>query len=134
MKRIFFLIATAIILNACEDSTNNITPDLKKNNWKVSHYLDDNRDETYYFANWEFSFEDNGVVKATKGTEVVTGTWTEHNSSSGSNKLILNFGLVEPWDELTEDWVIVEKTNSVIKLEDFDEETNLTDLLHFTKL
>lgn len=132
MKKLLIIAIAAIFISACQKDNQNITPDLKKNKWEISYFWDKDKDETYHFTNWEFSFEENGVLKASKSSEIVTGTWAEQNSSSGSPKLIINFGTIEPFDELNDDWKLIEKTSSIIKLEDVSGSGG-TEILHFRK-
>jgi len=132
MKNLNILIIAVMFFSACQKDTKNISPDLMKNKWEVSYFWDKDKDETYHFTNWEFSFEDNGILKASKSSDIVTGTWIEQSSSNSNSKLIINFGQIEPFDELNDDWHIIERTSSIIKLED-ESGSGGTEILHFRK-
>jgi hypothetical protein len=80
--------------------------------WRVSFYWD-KKDETADFTGYSFSFNSGAQVIATKGSTTVKGTWSE-----SSSKFIINFGTDAVLSELNDDWQIVEKTTSSIKLKD----------------
>lgn len=132
MKKLSIVILAVLIFAACNKETKDISPELKNNKWEVSYFWDKDKDETYHFTNWEFSFEENAVLKASKSSEIITGTWLEQSSSSSNSKLIINFGEVEPFDELNDDWHVMERTSKVIKLED-ESGSGGTEILHFRK-
>ncbi len=97
--------------------------------WKVSYYWDKDKDETSDFAGYTFNFKSNGVLEAVKSGVTTTGTW-QHNSSS--NKLIINIGTTKPLTNATDDWLIQERNDNLIKLRD-DNTTQLEEL-YFQKL
>jgi hypothetical protein len=80
--------------------------------YRISFYWD-KKDETSDFAGYNFSFSSGGQATATKGSATVKGTWSE----SGS-KFIIDFGTDAVLSELNDDWQIVEKTATTIKLKD----------------
>ncbi len=67
------------------------------------------------------------MVTASNGTNNVTGTW-----SLVSSKLILNFGTITDFEDLNDDWLIVEKTGTAIKVKDDNPARN--EKLEFIKL
>ena len=70
-------------------------------------------------------FGDGGVLMAHKGATMISGTWSETSS-----KIIINF--TDPvLSELNNDWLIVEKTSSSIKLK--DDNPAQDDQLHLAK-
>ncbi|MBK7874118.1 MAG: hypothetical protein IPJ74_27455 [Saprospiraceae bacterium] len=82
--------------------------------------LDKDKDETSDFSGYVFTFEQGGVFKSTKNGVTTTGTWQVNSSS---NKLIINSGsAVKPLDDLSDDWIIVEKNDKLIKLKDDNDE------------
>jgi hypothetical protein len=80
--------------------------------WKVSFYWD-KKDETSNFSGWSFAFNSGGTAVATRGSSTVNGTW-----SQTSSKFILSFGSDATLSDLNNDWLIVEKTGSIIKLKE----------------
>jgi len=84
--------------------------------WKISYFFDE-KDETGDYTGYVLTFTSNGVVKAVKGATTITGSWTT-NGDDGSLELNMIFGETEPFDELTEDWDILEYNAQTIKLND----------------
>jgi hypothetical protein len=80
--------------------------------YRISFYWD-KKDETSDFAGYSFSFNSSGQATATKGSTTAKGTWSE----SGS-KFIIDFGTDVVLSELNDDWQIVEKTATTIKLKE----------------
>lgn len=138
MKKVRFSLLTLTLLslmafNACTNSNDDNLPNSNVTNqlttsgdWKVSYYWDKDKDETNDFSGYSFLFKDNGVLEALKNGVTTNGTW---QINSSSNKLIIFMGTARPLENLNDDWIIVEKTDSVIKLRD-DNDTHLEEL-HF---
>ena len=131
------VIALAVIvgfttLQSCSRSddqaaiVNSITDSTYTGNWKVSLFFDDT-DETAMFTGYTFTFSDGGVLTATNGTTTITGAW-----SVTSTKLNISFPATAGFDEVNDDWLIVEKTATTIKLK--DDNPAQTDKLEFIKL
>ncbi len=83
-------------------------------NWKVVYYFDD-KDETYKFNGYSFVFSTDGKLTATFSGQTKTGVWSVNSSS---NKLIITISGTDALDDMTDDWLIVEKTDASIKLKD----------------
>ncbi len=128
----FYLIAIVIASQVLQSSSCSKSEDQSvisgdySGGWKVSMYFD-NSDETYKFSGYTFTFNNGGQLTATNGSNTITGTW-----STGSSKLIINFGATANFSDLNDDWLIEEKTSSSIKLKD-DNPAQL-DKLQFIKL
>ncbi len=97
--------------------------------WQVSYYWDKDKDETSDFAGYVFTFQDNNVLKVVKNGVTTTGTW-QHDASS--NKLIINLGGIKPLSNATDDWLLIERTDNLIKLR--DDNTDHVEELHFRRL
>ncbi len=97
--------------------------------WHITYFWDEDKDETYKFNGWVFQFQDNGVFRAVSLSETRQGTWTVNPSSQ---KLIIDITGFQPLDELNDDWLILEQSDTLIKLRD-DNDTHLEEL-HFQKL
>lgn len=93
---------------------------LTTDSWFVSFFFDD-EDETYEFTGFEFVFHTDGTATASNGVINEPGTWSISSSSSGTLKLILDFGDEDPLDELDEDWKVIDFSNELIRLKDDDE-------------
>ena len=94
--------------------------------FKISLYFDDNRDKTSNFSGYSFEFISGGIVKATSGTTVTNGTWSE-----SGNRFQITFSQ-SPLDKLSHNWVIEEKTTSNMKFR--DDNTSENEKVYFTRL
>lgn len=120
---LFFGLYLAIIAGACTNGNDDNSPagnlpDILTDGsgqWRVSYYWDKDKDETNDFAGYTFNFNSDGTLEAVKNGSTTTGSW-QHNSSS--NKLIINLGDVKPLGDATDDWLIIERTDNLIKLRD----------------
>lgn len=104
----------SLILISCskKDDVSSITQGSVNGTWRVSLYFD-NSDETYKFSGYNFTFNSNGQLTATNGSNTITGTW-----SQGSSKFNISFGTTPVFEDLNDDWLTVEKTSTSIKLKD----------------
>ncbi|WP_336515016.1 hypothetical protein [Pollutibacter soli] len=93
----------------------------------VIHYYWDEKNETSDFAGYVFEFLGNGQLKAKKGSTTVTGSWQETSS-----KFIINFGNDPVLEEINDDWEKIERTSTLIHLE--DDNPGQDDELHFVRL
>ena len=131
MKRLLSISGLVLItslLTSCtrsNDDTNTINNAATAGKWKVSLYFDE-KDETSDFAGYNFTFNTNGTATAEKSGSSVAGTW----STTGS-KFVVDFSADDVLDELSNDWLIVEKTNTSIKLK--DDNTTKNERLEFVK-
>lgn len=114
---------------------------VRSGSWKITNYYDTDQDETTDFNGYNFTFGSGNVLTASNGTNNYTGTWSVTNSDSnddddsGSSDIDFNiaFSSPEKFQELTDDWDIIEKSATVIKLRDISGGNGGTDYLTFTK-
>jgi len=114
-----------------DDDINNeeFTEILTDGVWYVTEYFDDT-DQTGLFTDYEFTFAADNTAQATDGSNNVPGTW---NLSSSSSDLDLFFGTADPFDELDDDWDIIEYTTDIIRLKDVSGGNGGTDYLTFER-
>ncbi|WP_339609443.1 hypothetical protein [uncultured Planktosalinus sp.] len=105
---------------------------LTTDSWFVSYFFDD-EDETYEYAGFEFFFNPGGEATASDGSTSIAGSWSVTTSSDGQLKLNLDFGDDDPFDELEEDWKVIEFTNELIRLFDVIGGDGTTDYLTFSR-
>src|SRR5690606_687864 len=86
---------------------------LTSGSWFVTYFFDD-VDETQDFAGYEFTFATDNTAQAVGTSNTVDGTWSLTNSNTPD--LNLFFGTNDPFDELDEDWDIIEAAQDIIKL------------------
>lgn len=123
--RFLFLIFISVTLFSCSDKKEDSPAgNIKEGTWRVAYYWDQ-KDETANFSGYALMFGDGGVLMAHKGATMISGTWSET-----STKIIINF--TDPvLSELNNDWLIVEKTTSSIKLK--EDNPAQDDQLHLAK-
>ena len=124
-----------ILANAnCEDEGEGGLSEFEENlttgSWYVTYYFDD-FDETSDFEGYEFTFATDSTAQATNGTNIVPGTWKLTTSSTP--ELELFFGASDPFDELDEDWEIIEGTSEIIRLKDVSGSDGSVDYLTFER-
>jgi hypothetical protein len=126
-----------LLLSSCKKDDNSSPDSAKLSNsiqngtWRITLYNDSGTDELYHFAGYNFTFS-NGSVSAVKNGTTVTGTYHSHTDSN-KKKFVLNFGSTVPFEELNDDWEVIENTDSKIRLQDISGGGSGTDLLTFEK-
>ncbi len=120
MKKMRFLgiLLSVVLFNAaCRNGGSNSVPPTS-GVWRVTSYMDSGKNETSKYSGWTFDFRSNGtfVANIPSPARTVEGTWAE--TSSSSNKLIISISGTKALDDLSDDWLIVEKSGSVIRLTD----------------
>ena len=127
------ILAITMLVTSCkkEDSssaTSAVSSNLKSGaSWRVSWYYDSDKEETSNYARYTFEFSDGGVFTAFATSGNTSGTWSYDDSSK---KLNIAIGSSSPLSDLTDDWLITEHSDSVIKLKDDNSEKR--EELHFT--
>ncbi len=69
------------------------TPIVTKGEWKVEHCTDAAHGETNLLEGYAFSFQPQGVIKATKNGQEISGNWMEDNISG---KLVISLDTKDP--------------------------------------
>ena len=105
---------------------------LTTDSWYITYFFDD-EDETYHFQGYEFVFNQDGTVTASNGSTTVNGTWSITNSSSSQTKLNLDFGDDDPFEELEEDWKLIDFSEEMIRLFDVSGGDGTTEYLTFSR-
>lgn len=127
------LIAFFTFTSCTDDTPKDINDVVTTTSWKVTNFTEDGVDQTYHFSNYTFTFNDNGTVSATNGSNTVNGTWLKGTDDS-TPKLILTFSVSSgPFEEISEDWEILTSTTSLIDLKHISGGDGSVDLLKFEK-
>ncbi|MFV0304646.1 MAG: hypothetical protein ACK5IC_04080 [Moheibacter sp.] len=101
--------------------------------WKVTNFQEDNSNQTNHFNGYTFVFAEDGVLTATNGSTVKVGFWNNGNDDS-SNKLNIGFSDDDgPFEEISEDWVITNKTATKLELQHTSGGDGSVDYLTFEK-
>ncbi len=111
---------------------------VQSGNWRVTKFIDSGDDETSHFIGYNFTFNSDKTLIATNGTNTYNGTWSivESNSSDDSIDdldIIISFTSSIDFEELTEDWDIISRTNTKLELNHVIGGNGGTDYLTFEK-
>ncbi|MBK8556484.1 MAG: hypothetical protein IPL65_12295 [Lewinellaceae bacterium] len=135
MQKLLFPVFLILFLSsACskssDDNSNSNTndPQVTTGVWKVSYYYDKDKEETGDFKDHTFEFQAGGTLIAhLPDGSTKNGTW-----STGSTKFNIVIGGTYALDEMADDWLLIEKTDNLIRLQD-DNSSHLEEL-HFVKI
>ena len=117
-----FLISSVLVFGACAND-DQISTNTPQGVWKVTWYFDKDKDETNDFAAYSFEFLNDGTFVGNQPDgSVKLGTWTQTSS-----KLVIDINGTQPLDKLNDDWLILEKNDVIIRLND-DNNTHLEEL------
>ena len=140
MKNIllFALLMTfGIACSKDDDNSSSITPDNVSNTvtsgtWRITYYWDTDHEETSNYSGYSFTFATGGVLTAVKTGSTVTGTWSTGTDDS-KTELVIWFASPAVFVEISDDWEVIEKTSTKIRLQDVSGGNGGTDLLTFEK-
>lgn len=107
--------------------------------WRVTFFEDSGNNETSNFTGYNFTFNTNGVLTATNGSNTYNGSWSvtndDSNDDSPSSDLDFNIFFASPpnFQELSEDWNIISYSATRIQLIHVSGGNGGTDYLTFEK-
>ena len=107
--------------------------------WIITYYYDTDHEETSNFTGYSFTFGSNGILTASNGVNIYTGSWSvtddSSSSTSSSDDIDFNIAFSSPpdFEELTEDWEITSHTSTKIVLKDISGGNGETDFLTFER-
>lgn len=105
--------------------------------WHITNYVDSGQNETSDFTGYNFTFNSDGSLVASNGTNTLTGTWSITDDSSSDDDLDFNIFFPVPdtndFEDLNDDWDIISNTSSKIELIDISGGNGGTDNLTFEK-
>lgn len=140
-KSIFILSAlTLLLFGSCKKdnnstspiSTTTVTNTIVSGTWKITYYWDTDHEETTNYSGYNFTFGSGNIITATKTGSTVTGTWTTALDDS-KTKLILGFSTPAIFVKISNDWHVIERTDTKIRLQDISGGNGGTDNLTFEK-
>ncbi len=142
MLSLLFVLTTSSMCSSDSSSTSNSTADVvnivNTGTWRVTYYYDTDHEETSAYTGYTFTFGPSNVLTATNGSTTNTGTWSVLDSNSNDDSIsdldfTIDFSSPAQFAELSDDWEIMEKTATLIKLRDVSGGNGGTDYLTFTK-
>ncbi|MBK9257622.1 MAG: hypothetical protein IPM42_19355 [Saprospiraceae bacterium] len=130
-----FIVMIFFSCSNSESSGDNINPtdiqnSLISKQWIVKYYYDRDKEKTSDFSGYVFEFRSDKVVKAIKASQVINGIWNLRNDS-GKTKMDLAFSGNDKFEEISEDWEVVKKTETIIELKHISGGDGHQDLLTF---
>jgi len=129
------------------NANNNIAVEIQQtsdlmlsSDWMITNFNDSGQNETSNFNGYSFTFNSNGSLIASNGSNTITGTWSiiddSSNDDSNDNDDIdfnIFFSAPDEFNELSEDWNIVSKSGTKIELLHVSGGNGGTDRLTFEK-
>ncbi len=124
--------------NSSQNTISAVNNIVTSGTWRITTYNDSGVDKTNMYSGVSFTFGSNNVLTALDSGNTINGSWsvTDSNSNDDSpNDLDFNINFSAPpkYAELSDDWDILGKTNSTIRLVDNSGGNGGTDYLTFTK-
>ena len=111
--------------------------------WRITNFNDSGQNETSDFNGYDFSFNADGSLVATNGSNSLTGTWSvtddSNSSDDSSSDDDIDFNIFFPvpesndFEDLNDDWDIVSTSSTRIELMDVSGGNGGTDMLTFEK-
>jgi len=126
--------------NSSSNSQNNqvqVVNTVQNGTWRITLFDDSGTIKTTNFTGVNFTFGNNNVLTAT-GSSTVTGIWSITDSNSNDDTLSdlhFNIAFSSPanYMDLSDDWDIIERTDTKIRLQDVSGGNGGTDYLTFEK-
>ncbi len=138
MKQLIgLLVFSAILFSSCkkDDSptitTTNVTSTVSSGNWRITYFAESGVNKTSDYNGYSFTFATGGIVTAVKTSTTVSGTWSAGTDNS-TVKLVLAFTATN-FTSLTDDWHVLERTDTKIRTEHVSGGSGITDYLTFEK-
>lgn len=120
MKKMLFLFLSIVVFSSCsvsDDSPSANGTTTVSGTWKVKSFIDNkNRDRTSYYAAYNFDFKTSGELVVSSSSIKYNGTYSSVMDSGKSKFYITIITSDDEIDELNEDWILAEKTDTTIKL------------------
>lgn len=116
---------------------------MESGTWRITNFNDSGQNETSDFNGYDFTFNSDGSLVATNGSNTLTGTWSvtddSNSSDDSSSDDDIDFNIFFPvsddndFEDLNDDWDVVSTTSTRIELIDISGGNGGTDMLTFEK-
>lgn len=120
IKMNLVIVVALLTIAGCtkDDTSSSISGKISGNTWKLTYYWDKDKDETHKFAGYTFLFNTDQSIDVNTGASTVMGTWTFDTSDDSHDHFIISFPATEPFEDLTDDWEVIQITKDEISLKD----------------
>ena len=160
MKKVFYfglltMLSFSLMSSTCSSDDDGGSPNdnsqqisqientVESGTWQITNFNDSGQNETSNFNGYDFSFNSDGSLVATNGSNTMTGTWSVTNDSNSdddsSSDDDIDFNIFFPvpdsndFEDLNDDWDIVSSSSTRIDLIDISGGNGETDMLTFEK-
>jgi hypothetical protein len=138
------ILASLLGFSSCKKDDNStlstiteVSSAVSSGTWRITYFMDSGTNKTNLFTGYAFTFNSNGSISAVNGLTIINGTWSVTNSSDDDNTNDIDFNILfttpASFEDLSDDWDILEATNAKIKLVDVSGGNGGTDYLTFEK-
>ena len=141
------VILSALSCNNCDDdpintnkinSVNTIIINVNKGSWRISYYWNANQNKTSNFDGYSFKFMAYNVLNTNNSINTFNGNWAVIDSNVNSDSLSdiifkISFNDPSSFKDLTNDWIFIEKTTTLLKLKKLGINNEITDYLTLTR-
>ena len=119
-------LVSAILLSEddCDDDDGSdpaLIQTLLSGDWIVDSFIDEGVDQTDDWGGYALNFNADGTLTATDGNTLLTGTW-QSETDDGELELTLQLNVGTPFDDINEDWTVLNYASTLIELEDADDD------------
>jgi hypothetical protein len=108
----------------------NFTTILQSGTWHVTYFFDDTN-VTSNYSGYNFTFNSNGSISVISGSNSFSGDWDAYVDDN-EDTLEIDFSASQ-LEDLSDDWEIIEFSETQIRLKDVSGGNGETDFLTFTK-
>lgn len=112
-------------------TTTNVSSTINNGSWRITYFAESGVNKTSNYNGYNFTFGASNVVTAVKNTTTVTGSWSMGTDNS-KIKLLLAF-TASNFDSLTDDWHVLERTDTKIRMQHVSGGNGTIDELTFEK-
>jgi len=136
---IVFISTTFVSCNNDDYKTgvDDVADTVKNGTWKVGYFYESGVAQTEGYEGYNFTFENNTVLTATKETNTYTGAWSVATSTSDADIsgtfFMIAFAAPEVLIKLAGNWKVIENTGTSLKLKDDSKGETDERLLYFEK-
>ena len=73
------------VVDVDQETIDQVKTHVQSGTWRITKFMEDDIDETDHFMGFNFTFEANGTLSASNGTDIFEGTWSITDSDSSDD-------------------------------------------------